>query len=502
MAILKKLAGQTAIYGLSSIVGRLINFFLNPFYVRIFSEAENGIIYDLLSLTAFIMIIFTYRLETAFFRYSTEQGQKEKSFATALYSILGTSLILFIAILVFSGNIANLLKYPDHPEYIQMFACILILDALAEIPLARLRLEGRAKKYAMIKLLNILINFSLNFFVLYFLPKSLIDPNYSFLQPLAKVFYDPTIRVGYVFLFNLIASASTLLFLLPEYKVSAKYFDKALLKKMLVYALPLVVVSFAGIINEMLDRQLLKYILPYSNEENRAQLGIYGANYKLAMLISLFTQAFRYAAEPFFFANAREKNAPKLYALIAKYFTITNLIGFLVIVFYLHFFKYYVGKEGSRFHEGLRVVPILLMANIFLGLYYNISTWFKVTDKTSHGMFIALAGAGITIGLNIWWIPVFGYMGSAWATLICYVSMTILSYVMGQRYYPVQYDWLGITAYISTAVALFMVHGFLIDFFQFDQIMASISGAVLLLIFVGLVIKLEYKTYKESGLFN
>ncbi len=502
MAILKKLAGQTAIYGLSSIVGRLINFFLNPFYVRIFSEAENGIIYDLLSLTAFIMIIFTYRLETAYFRYATDELNREKSFTTSLYSILGTSLILFISILAFSGNIASLLKYPDHPEYIQMFACILILDALVEIPLARLRLEGRPKKYALIKLLNIGINFSLNFFVLYFLPKSLVDPSFSFLKPIADVFYDPGIRVGYVFLFNLIASASTFLLLLPDYKISTQYFDRALLKKMVVYALPLVVVSFAGIINEMLDRQLLKYILPYSNEENRAQLGIYGANYKLAMLISLFTQAFRYAAEPFFFANAKEKHAPKLYALIAKYFTIANLIGFLVIVLYLHYFKYYVGKEGSRFHEGLRVVPILLIANIFLGLYYNISTWFKVTDKTSHGMFIALVGAGITIGLNIWWIPVFGYMGSAWATLICYVSMTFLSYLLGQRHYPVQYDWLGILAYISAAIALFFIHRFLIDFFHFDHILTSISGAVLLLVFIGIVLKLEYKNYKESDLFS
>jgi O-antigen/teichoic acid export membrane protein len=300
----------------------------------------------------------------------------------------------------------------------------------------------------------------------------------------------------------LIASASTLLLLLPYYKISTKDFDRKLWWDMVKYALPLVVVSFAGVINEMLDRQLLKYILPYSNEENRAQLGIYGANYKLAMLISLFTQAFRYAAEPFFFSHAKEKNAPKLYAAIAKYFTIANLLGFLMIVLYLHYFKYYVGKDGSRFHEGLKVVPILLMANIFLGLYYNISTWFKVTDNTTYGMYIALGGAAITIILNIWWIPIFGYVGSAWATLICYGSMTFMSYYIGRKHYPMQYDWLGIFAYMSFAVAVFFVHRTCVNYFHFNHTMASISAAVLFITYAFTIFKLEYKTYKESGIFE
>lgn len=501
MAILKKLAGQTAIYGLSSIVGRLINFFLTPFYVRIFTEAENGIIYDLFALSAFVMIIFTYRLETAYFRYATDVDNREKSYTTALYSILSTSVVLFLAIILFSKNIATLLRYPDHKEYVLMFGCILMLDALVEIPLARLRLEGRPKKYAMIKITNIIINFGLNFFVLFFLAKSYSGTGFAFLKHLAGLFYDPSIRVGYVFLFNLIASFSTLLLLLPYYRISLKAFDNALLKKMVIYSMPLVIVSFAGIINEMLDRQLLKYILPFSVEENRAQLGIYGANYKLAMLISLFTQAFRYAAEPFFFANARDKNAPKLYALIAKYFTIANLIGFLVIVLFLHYFKYYVGKDGSRFWEGLKVVPILLMANIFLGLYYNISTWFKVTDKTIYGMLIAIVGACITIVLNIWWIPIFGYIGSAWATLICYVSMTVMSYFAGKRYYPMQYDWLGIIAYMCFAVAVYFIHRFLVQQFDLGHIMSSVTGLTLLISYIVVVAKLEYKGYKESGVF-
>lgn len=500
MTLIKKLAGQTVIYGLSSIIGRVINFFLTPFYVRIFTESENGTMYDLFALSAFIMIIFTYRLETAYFRYATDDENREKTFTTALFSILGTSIVFFAAIMAFSGNIAELLRYPDHPEYIRMFAGILILDALVEIPLAKLRLQGKAKKYALIKILNISINVGLNFFVLYFLPKSLTDASFSFLKPLANIFYDPTIRVGYVFMFNLIASGSTLLLLLPSYKFSIKEFDPVLLKKMIWYALPLVIVSFAGIVNEMLDRQLLKYILPYSNKENRAQLGIYGANYKLAMLISLFTQAFRYAAEPFFFSHAKEKNAPKLYAMIAKYFTIANLLGFLVIVLYLHYFKLYVGAPGSRFHEGLKVVPILLMANIFLGLYYNISTWFKVTDKTSYGMLIALAGALITIVLNVWWIPIFGYMGSAWATLICYVSMTAMSYLIGKKYYTMEYDWLGIISYICFAIALYFIDKAFIHHFDFGNMIANIIGFVLFLAFVLLVYLLERKDLKESGI--
>lgn len=501
MSLIKKLAGQTAIYGLSSIVGRLINFFLTPFYVRIFTEAENGVMYDLFALTAFIMIIFTYRLETAYFRYANEPEYREKSFVTSLYSILGTSMLFFVAIMAFANEIASLLRYPDHPEYVRLFAGILILDALVEIPLARLRLEGKAMKYALIKLLNILINFGLNFFVLYFLAHAASGTGYTFLKPLADLFYNPGIRVGYVFIFNLIASASTFLLLLPYYKFPTGSFDRKLLVRMLMYSLPLVVVSFAGIINEMLDRQLLKYILPYSDVENRAQLGIYGANYKLAVLLSLFTQAFRYAAEPFFFANAKDKKAPKLYALIAKYFTIATLVGFLVIVLFLHYFKYYVGTDGSRFWEGLRVVPILLMANIFLGLYYNISTWFKVTDKTAYGMIISLTGAAITIILNLWWIPVFGYVGSAWATLICYASMTMITYLAGRKYYPVPYDWLGIFTYMSFAVALYFIHDFLIGQFGMNHIMKSVTAAVLLIIFTATVFKLEYKGYKESDVF-
>ncbi len=501
MSILKKLAGQTAIYGLSSIVGRLINFFLTPFYVRIFTEAENGIMYDLFALTAFIMIVFTYRLETAYFRYATEPAYREKSFTTALYSILSTSIVFFSAIIIFADDIAVMLRYPDHPEYIRLFGGILVLDALVEIPLARLRLEGKAMKYATIKLLNIFINFGLNFFVLYFLADAADGSGFAFLKPLADIFYNPEIRVGYVFIFNLLASASTFLLLLPYYRISLKEFDKKLLWKMLVYSLPLVVVSFAGIINEMLDRQLLKYILPYSNEENRAQLGIYGANYKLAMLLSLFTQAFRYAAEPFFFANAKDKKAPKLYALIAKYFTIVNLFGFLVIVLFLHYFKYYVGSEGSRFWEGLRVEPILLMANIFLGLYYNISTWFKVTDNTGYGMVISLAGAAITIGLNVWWIPIFGYMGSAWATLICYFSMTVITYILGMKYYPVKYDWLGIAAYMCFAVALYMIHNFVVEYFQLGHLQTSLLSIAFIGLFSGIIIKLEKKGYQESDVF-
>jgi len=482
MSLIRKLAGQTAIYGVSSIMGRVINSLLTPFYVRVLGAGENGVIFDFYTLSAFIMILFTYRLETAYFRFASKDENKEQSFITGLNSIFLTSLLFLLILLGFSHPIATLLKYPDHPEYVQIFAWILFMDALAEIPFARLRLDGKAKRFATIRIIWVLV------------PKVVNNGWMPFLRPIAGLVYNPEIRVGYVFYSNLIASFTVLILLSPVYKRARLLIDKKLALRMFNYSWPLMIVSFAGVINEMLDRQLLKYLLPFSIEKNKEQLGIYGANYKLAMLVSLFRQAFMYAAEPFFFSHSKKKDSPVLYARIAKYFTITNIIGFLIITLYLHIFKYYVGKDGSLFHEGLKVVPILLMANIFLGLYYNISSWFKLTDKTHYGIIISLTGAAITVILNIWWIPIFGYVGSAWATLICYFAMAMLCYYLGRKHYPLQYDWLSIFGYLVLGVVILSIHNWLVNLLHPGFTVTTVFATIGLLLFLAVVYFKEKKT--------
>lgn len=493
MSLIRKLAGQTAIYGLSSIMGRVINSLLTPFYVRVLGAGENGVIFDFYTLSAFIMILFTYRLETAYFRFASKEEDKEQIFITGLNSIFFTSLLFLFILLGFSHPIASMLRYPDHPEYVQIFACILFTDALAEIPFARLRLDGKAKRFATIRIIWVLVNVFSNILFLVIFPKVVNNGWLPFLKPIAGLIYNPEIRVGYVFISNLIASVTVLLLLSPVYKRARLLLDKKLGLRMLNYSWPLMIVSFAGIINEMLDRQLLKYLLPYSIEKNKEQLGIYGANYKLAMLVSLFRQAFMYAAEPFFFSHSKEKDSPILYARIAKYFTITNIIGFLVITLYLHIFKYYVGKDGSLFHEGLKVVPILLMANIFLGLYYNISSWFKLTDKTHYGIIISLTGAAITVILNVWWIPIFGYVGSAWATLICYFAMAMLCYYLGKKHYPLQYDWWSIFGYLVLGIVILSIHTWAINLTHPGFVVTTVYATIALFLFLGVVYVKERK---------
>jgi O-antigen/teichoic acid export membrane protein len=270
--------------------------------------------------------------------------------------------------------------------------------------------------------------------------------------PWLSYVYHEEMGVGYIFLANLIASASKFIFLTPQLKEIRVGFDWVLFKSMAKYSLPIVVISFAGIINEMLDRALLKYLLPYDNATNLAQLGIYSACYKLSILMTLFIQAFRYAVEPFFFSYSKKSDATLMYARILHYFTIFCVFIFLLVTLYLDFFKYFIGEE---FRAGLKVVPVLLLANLFLGIYVNLSIWYKLSDRTLMGAGVSLFGAGLTIALNFYWIPLLGYMGSAYATLICYAAMAALSYALGQKYYPVAYDMKSVVGYMTLGIGLY-----------------------------------------------
>jgi len=451
MSVIRKLAGQTAIYGVSSIVSRLLNYLLVPLYTRVFVPEEYGVVTELYAYLTFAIILFTYGMETAFFNFSEKEPSRDKVFGTSLLSVLGTSFVLMMLMMVFSQQLADLLRYPGHPEYIIYFAVILATDAVSSIPFARLRQQNKAKKFALLKTINILINIGLNLFFLVACPL-MIKSGSGVLFTIATALYSPEIGVGYVFISNLVASAVTTLMLWPEIAGLRLVFDWALLKRMIGYSLPLLVAGLAGMINETVDRVILKSLLP-DKETAMYQLGIYGACYKIPMLMTLFIQTYRYAAEPFFFAQINKENNTAVYATVMKYFVLVCAFIFLAIMMYLDIIKYFIGEQ---YRSGLTIVPILLLANMCFGIFVNLSMWYKLTGKTKYGAYFTIAGAFITILLNILLIPEMGYMGAAWATLACYFVMMILSYITGQKHFPVSYDLRRISFYVFLALALYL----------------------------------------------
>ena len=452
MSALKKLASQTAIYGLSSIVGRFLNYLLVPLYTYRYSTGEYGVVSELYAYAGFFAVVLVFGMETGYFRFRQQAGaDARKVYGTALNCVLIANL-LFVALSYGYGDaVAKLLRYEQHPEYLRWFAWFLAFDALSAIPFAQLRAENRAFRFAGIKIAEILVTIGLNlFFIVYLRDLHASDPA----APLARL-YDPEMGVGYIFIANLLGSGFKLLLLLPQFRGLLAGIDWGLLRRMLDYSLPMIVIGLAGIVDEMLGRAILKFTLPYDLQTNLQQLGIYGACYKLSVLMSLFIQAFRYAGEPFFFAHADQKEAKAMYASVLRYFVIFCVFVFLLVMLFLDLFKYFIGAE---FREGLTVVPILLLASLFLGIYVNLSIWYKLTDRTRLGAAVALFGAALTVVLNLLWIPKLGYVGSALATLSCYVSMTVLSYVLGRRYYPVDYDVGAILGYIVYGVLLYFAN--------------------------------------------
>ena len=430
---LKKLVGQTAIYGLSSVIGRLLNYLLVPLYTRYFLPAEYGVVTEIYAYVAFLVIILTYGLETAFFRFSQKDNDVKVVYSTALISLIASSIIFVILMFISSSEIANWMGYAGHTEYIQWFAIIIALDAISSISFAKLRAQNKAIRFASIRLVNIFINISLNiYFIVY-----------------------QEFGIEYIFIANLISSVITIFLLLPEMLTSAWSFDKILWKKMMIYALPLLVAGLAGMTNETIDRVLLKHLLP--NPATAAtELGLYGAFYKLSIIMILVIQTFRFAAEPFFFAQEKEGNGKKIYADVMKYFTIIMAVIFLAVTIFYEFIQ---GFLGSQYHDerGFLVVSILLLANLFLGIYYNLSIWYKLTEKTKYGAYLSIFGAIITLALNFMLIPIIGFVGSAWATLACYFSMTVASYYLGKKYFPVPYNIKRIGLYLFTMLGIYIL---------------------------------------------
>jgi len=454
VSILRKLAGQTAIYGLSSIVARFLNYLLLPLYTSVFLPAEYGIITALYAPTAFMNVVLTYAMETTFFRYASKDADgAPRVYSTAVYALTISSSLFMLLGCVFAQGIADFLGYPTHTNMVIMLVLIIGIDAITAVPMARLRQQNRPWKFASINAMTVGVNIVLNLFVLlYCMPKY----NTGQHNALIDAVYDPTLGVGYVFFINLISSGVKLLMLLPQWpplrlRTGPDYFfgiDKQLLRPMLVFATPLMIAGLAGMVNETADRILMKHLLPASIADT--QLGIYGACYKLAMLITLFSQAYRFAAEPFFFSHAKEKDSKHTFAHLMNVFVAVCMGAFLLVMLFLDVFKHFI--PNPAYWPGLRVVPILMLANVFLAIYINQGVWYKLSDRTRAGGTIALIGAGITLVLLLWWIPLYGYMGAAWATLVCYASMAVLSYVWGQKHYPIPYNLVRVLGYMAFGV--------------------------------------------------
>ncbi|MES2559300.1 MAG: oligosaccharide flippase family protein [Bacteroidota bacterium] len=475
MSTLKKLASQTAVYGLSQILGRFVNYLLVPLYTSIFTTGEYGVVTLMYSYVTFFNVLLTYGMETAFFRFSQKQEQPGDVYATALKSLVVTSSGFILLFCMLSSPIASLIKLPEHPEYIVYFTYIIALDAVAALPFAYLRQQNRPIKFALIKNIGIFTNILLNLYFLVLCPYAV--KNWGTTLP----FYEAEIGIGYIFISNLIASIIPIPLLAKEFMEIRGYsFNKVLWREMLVYALPMMVIGFAGMINETLDRTIITYF--YEDAEvGRSMNGIYGANYKLSILMSLFIQAFRYAAEPFFFSHAQTTDKRTIYAQVMDYFVLVCLCLFLGVMLFMNVFQHFIGPD---FREGLHIVPVLLIANMFLGIYYNLSIWYKLSDQTNKGAKISLIGAGITIVANIILIPIFGYTGAAWATLICYVSMAVICYLMGAKYYPIPYNTAKVLFFIAVALALYFVHLWLMPFLSQSVFVQNSFHGLFLLIFI------------------
>ncbi|MEO5561889.1 MAG: oligosaccharide flippase family protein [Chitinophagaceae bacterium] len=488
MSGIKKLAGQTMWYGVSSIAARFLNYLLTPFLTKTLTIDAFGEMNLVYALIPFLNILFTYGLETAYFRYVQKKGNEATVYNTITVSLIISTISFTTLLLLFRGSFASLISLKEHPEYITWSAFIIAFDALTTIAFARLRQEGRPVKYAMVRIIGILVNIGLTIFLLSVCPAiAKKDPN-GFIS----TFYDEKMGVGYVFIANLVQSAVTFLLLSKEFFAFKWQFNKALWKEIMIYSLPLLVAGFGGMINETFDRIMLGWWS--TAKDPKIEIGIYSGCYKLAILISLFIQAFRMGAEPFFFKQAEGENPQRVYARVMKFFVLTICLMFLVVSLYIDIWKYFLSKP--IYWTGLKVVPILLLANMFLGIYYNLSIWYKVTHKTLAGAWITLIGAGITLLINFLFIPKYGYMACAWATFCCYGSMMVISFIWGQKAYRIPYAWKKLLAYIFIVVILYFIHKLFLKM-DFNIWVNRGFATVLLLAFTWFILNIEKKEFQR-----
>lgn len=478
---MKLLAGQTAIYGVSSIAGRLLNWMLIPFYTNVLPDtADFGVVTNLYAWTGLLLVLLTYGMETGLFRFINKKEEKEplRIYSSVLYSVGFTSFVFIVCILVFLTPLNNMLGYAANPEFTGMMGCIVAVDAFCCIPFAYLRYKNKAVRFASLKMINILLNIFLNILFLVIFPKLDIQ--------LIRRFYVPEYGVGYIIIANVLTSLMTFLMLIPDMTRGLRIKpDLQRLKPVLKYSFPILILGVAGIFNHTADKILFPFLFE-DKEYARAQLGIYGACSKIAVIMVMFIQAFRYAYEPFIFAKNRDNDNKSTYSDAMKYFHIFSLAIFLGVMFFIDLVKYFF---DAKYFSGLVIVPVVMLGEMFFGIYFNLSIWYKLTDRTKWGSYFSILGCIVTIAIIVGFVPKYGFMACAFASLISNFLMMLASYFVGQRYFFVKYDLKSALFYSVLAVICY----FAAVLPQIDsEILRIFYRAVILLIFTGYALKKEF----------
>lgn len=452
MPSIKSLAKDTAIYGISSIIGRFLNWCLVPLYTIMFPAAEYGVVTFVYSVVAIALIVLTYGMETGFFRFANHERWKDpmEVYSTSLISLGATSTLFIALVAIFLGRATRAMECDGHPSWVMMMAVCVALDAFLSLPFSYLRYRRRPIRFAVIRLVNIGINIGLNLFFILLCPLLLEKAPWT-----VGWFYDPTFGIGYIFLANLIASAVNFVMMIPELRGFARRFNVHLLKEMLCYSWPLLVLGVAGVMNQTIDK-ILYPTLAAGRGDALEGLGIYGANYKIAIVMVMFIQAFRFAYEPFIFSRSKGSDdleeRKRTYSDAMKYFVLFALIIFMGVMFYLDFLRYFI---SPRYFSGLKVVPVVMLAELFFGIFFNLSVWYKLTDRTLWGAWFSLFGLAITVVLNVLLVPRIGYMGCAWASFVSYGAMMVASYLVGRYKFPIDYQTGKLLFYGIVAAVLY-----------------------------------------------
>lgn len=499
MSFVKKLASQTALYGLTN-VSRLINFLiLAKLHSTVLSQVESGVQGNFYAYISFFNILFTYGIETAFFRFANKTQDPKTVFGTAYISLIGSSVLLILLGWAVWPTLAGFTGFASQPKYLLYLAAILLVDTLAAIPYAGLRQQNKPIKFAVIKIAGMLVFLLLNLFFLWFCPAVSKGEFCGFALEWINSFYNPQNSLDYIFLANLFSSLLSFILLSPQIFGFKYGFDKQLWKQMIRFSWPLLIAGLLGMTSETLDRILIPKLI--DGQKGLVQNGIYSQCYKISIFLTVFVQAFKFAAEPFFFSKATDSNAPKIYALVMDWFVLVCVLVITLLILYIDVAKHLLDQ---KFWEGLIIVPILLFANLFMGIHANLSIWYKVTDKTFWGLLIALCGAFFTILLNIIWIPQMGYIGAAWATLISYLAMSLFSYFVGQKYYKVPYNVLRFTLLVLSAILITNISDFLVLYFYIIDMWPKLMlNTILLIIYMIFIWKLYITPLrKESAVFS
>ena len=464
MAGLKSLAKDTAIYGVSSIVGRFLNYLLVPIYTISMpaSTGGYGVITNMYAITALLLVLLTCGMETGFFRFANKGDDDPiRVYSTTLLTVGSISLSYLAVCLLFLKPIAGVMGYEEHPWYLGMMLIVIAMDAIQAIPFAYLRYKNRPIKFAALKMLFIFASIALN--IVYF------------------VFMKGT-DVGAAFLINLICTSLVMVCLISELRGFRYTLDRDLVKRMFRYSFPILILGIAGILNQVVDKIIFPFVYP-DEAEAAVQLGIYGATSKIAMIMAMFTQAFRFAYEPFVFGKSREKDNRQMYAQAMKFFIIFTLLAFLAVMFYLDILRYVIGRD---YWEGLKVVPIVMAAEMFMGVYFNLSFWYKLTDETKWGAYFSITACTIVVLMNVFLIPVYGYVACAWAGFTGYAVAMLLSYFVGQKKYPINYDLKSIGGYVLLALVIYAVG----EWMPLENtVLRLLFRTVLLAVFIAYIIK-------------